>query len=300
MDHPSKDWLNPKTGDLFEEKKDSKILNQNFRFNICKDAKELEDCFIWEYNRTREFIGWKYPKKYQKSIKSAFPFSVNQNKNWKGFFPAKPYLSFIEKVSIKSRTWREDQYLPLKKTKKSEIEGSSSSSGGNKVSNKDEKVLLRTKFSSFKGEQFSERSFENLLVPSHQPYEEFPHVSFKVPLDLYINPRWGKTKTVRLFREQWVEIQQKLELNKRELEQSGYIFDLEVDDKESLENSYKKRLKLLGHIRMLYCVGLDFDKLFGTLGGAYAYDEKAIFMKEVRKFQQLDGLMKKIIKHFSR
>jgi hypothetical protein len=255
MDHPSKDWLNPKTGDLFEEKKDSKILNQNFRFNICKDAKELEDCFIWEYNRTREFIGWKYPKKYQKSIKSAFPFSVNQNKNWKGVFPAKPYLSFDKKVRIK--------------------------------------------FSFLKGEHYSEHKFENLSLPAHQLKNEFPYFSFKVPLKLYINPRWGKTKTVMLFREQWVEIQQKLELNKRELEQSGYIFDLEVDDKESLENSYKKRLKLLGHIRMLYCVGLDFDKLFGTLGGAYAYEEKAIFMKEVRKFQQLDGLMKKIIKHFS-
>ena len=166
MNHPSKDWLNPKTGDLFDNKKDRATLNHNFRFHFCRDPKDAEDCFIWEFNRTREFIGWKYPKKDRKNIISAFPFSVNNNNHWKGVFPAKPYLSFDKKV--------------------------------------------RTRFSSLSGENYSERNFEKLLLPFHQPYGESRDVSFKLPVELFINPKWGKTKTSRLFREQWDEIEQKL------------------------------------------------------------------------------------------
>ena len=255
MNHPSKDWLNPKTGNLFKEKTDRATLNHNFRFHSCTDPKDLKDCFIWEYNRTREFIGWKYPKKYEKNIKSVFPFSVNQNKFWKGAFPEEPYLSFEKRV--------------------------------------------RTRFSSLMGEQYSERHYENLLLPSSYFYKNIPTNYFKIPVELYVDPEWGKTKTVRLFREQWTEIEQKLELNRIELEKDGHNVDREIDNKETQANSYKTKLKILGHIRLLHCVGLDFYKMC-EIYGSDAYQEKAIFMKEVRKFQQLDGLMKKIIKHFGR
>lgn len=294
MDHPSREWLDPKTGNLIEAKRGRASINYNFKFYTCRDAKELEDCFIWEYNRTREFVGWKYPKKYLENIKSAFPFSLNQTEHWKGVFPAKPYLSILKKSRIKLRDWREEQYLPpKKKTKKDHSKvAKTDSKGGQKVS-------VRTRFSSLKGEEYSERNFEKLLVSSHQPYEKFPHFSFKVPIELYINPRWGKTKTSKLFREQWDEIEQQLELNITDYKRAGFVFDLGVDEKEAQEGSYKTKLKLLGYIRLLYCVGLDFDNLFQVYGEG-AYEEKAIFLKEVRKFKELDGLMKKIIKYFGR
>ena len=299
VDHPSREWFDPKTGNLKEGKRGRTSINHNFKFYTCRDAKELEDCFIWEYNRTREFIGWKYPKKYRENIKSAFPFSLNETEHWKGVFPAKPYLSILKKARIELRGWREEQYMsPRKKSKKDHSEVSSSELA-KKDSKKGGKVSVRTRFSSLRGEEYSERNFEKLLVPSHQPCEKFPHYSFKVPVELYINPRWGKTKTSKLFREQWAEIDQQLELNKKDYERAGFVFALGVDEKEAQEGSYKTKLKLLGYIRLLYCVGLDFDNLPEVYGKG-AYEEKAIFLKEVRKFKELEGLMKKIIKHFGR
>lgn len=270
MDHPSVDWKVSKTQDLLEEKETDEILDHHFCFKSCKSPKDYEDCFIWEFNRTREYFGLKYEQKktptseliidyqegnsYRVKIKhqdlaDVYPFYIDE-------FPHKPYLS-----------------IPFE---------------------------LRSKFSSRKGENLNvnetdlEADYENLLKPMDSIN------GLKVPIKLYIDPKWGKTKTADLFKSQWIEIAEKLSANKQDLSNArSWInlkyLDSEIDDSafEVDGSSYIKKLKLLGHFRLMYCVKLDFDRISDVLKESF-YTDVSVFLKEIRKVTILNNLLKSI------
>ena len=99
MDHPSKDWKDVKTQDLFKDKQREKILDHHIRFGglIKGDERDHEMCFLWEFNRTRIFMKQKVEGDGSDTI---FPFYIDS-------FYEKPYMSHPPK---ERKAWKFVKY----------------------------------------------------------------------------------------------------------------------------------------------------------------------------------------------
>lgn len=234
MNHPCKDWHDSKKRDLKSSKRSNAILDKNIRFKGLSngDERDFEMCFLWEYDRTRKFLGKKIE---DESMPELFPYYVDS-------FPDKPYLSHSLKVR---QSWR-----------------------------------FVKEASTFNHE-------EDLLHPFLGTNEEVDLgfmkgklQSYKVPLTLYINPSWNKTKFRTLVREQTDNIYKALESEKRYYERNGYEFAPSHDFQPI--RHWSRMLKALGHYRLFKCVGLDEDRVRYWYGDDCYMDDKTI-KRELRK-----------------
>lgn len=105
-------------------------------------------------------------------------------------------------------------------------------------------------------------------------------LSYKVPLTLYINPSWNKTKFRTLIREQTENIYRALESEKRYYERKGYEFAPSYDFQPI--RHWSRMLKAIGHYRLLKCVGLDEERVRHWYGDDCYIDDKTI-KRELRK-----------------
>ena len=254
MDHPSKEWKDRKTQDLLTEKQNKKILDYHIRFKglIQGDERDHEMCFLWEYNRTRVFMKEKLDFA---DSNITFPFYIEN-------FYEKPYRSYPPK---QRRAWElikgentfnyeEDLLHPFLGTTKeldlATIDGI--------LAKKDDKVSLDPK-----------RKLD----------------SYKAPVTLYINPTWNKTKFLSLVRDQTDRIYNMLESEKQNLEKRGYVF-APGDDTQPIR-TWDKRLKALGHYRLLKCVGLDEHLVRHWYGDDSYIDEKTMNREIMRSLPHL-------------
>jgi hypothetical protein len=270
MDHPSKEWKDRKTQDLLTEKQTDEILDHHFYFKSCKSPKDYEDCFIWELNRTREYFELKYEQK------KTVPKELIIDRHEENALSVKIELKDLTDVyPFYIDEFPQIPYLSIP-------------------------YEVRCKFSSRKGENVnvsggdSEANYENLLLPM-----ELSDIQ-KIPIELHIDLQWGKTKTSDLFKAQWNEIAEKLDLNKQDLLgdksriEVKYLDHTEGEaDVESDGSSYAKKLKLLGHLRLIRCVGLDFDLISDVLDKSF-YTDISVFFKEIRKVPMLNDLLRLI------
>lgn len=221
MDHPSKDWKDPKTGELLVSKHRAKILNHFFRFNSLVDEADHFKCLFWEKLRTEVFL------KIKKN-----PFRKSDHLD-------RPYLSY---------TYRE-----------------------------------RKKW-SFYGDQ---KELDNLLTPHLGSNEEIEiggsddglnfvcHTpTLKVPVELFIHPNWTENHLNYLFKKQVRQVLQKSKAEQKKLQKQGYVF-LELPQNNPVKR-LRKRLKALGHFRLLYCVKLSEDVVRKHYGGDAYSDEKTM------------------------
>ena len=95
MNHPCKDWHDSKKRDLKSSKRSDAILDKNIRFKglINGYERDFEMCFLWEYDRTRKFLGKTIE---DEKFPDLFPYNLDS-------FPDKPYLSDSPKVR---QSWR--------------------------------------------------------------------------------------------------------------------------------------------------------------------------------------------------
>jgi len=112
---------------------------------------------------------------------------------------------------------------------------------------------IRRKWTLVKGEE-TKNYEDDLLTPFEHLNDEQKPCVHKLPMELYINPSWNKTKFHRLVREQTNEIYRRLNISKSIYEQNG-LETLPSDDSQNIR-FWRKKLKVLGHLRLFKCVGL--------------------------------------------
>tara|TARA_B100000989_G_scaffold273901_1_gene232351 strand:+ start:285 stop:1013 length:729 start_codon:yes stop_codon:yes gene_type:complete len=105
-------------------------------------------------------------------------------------------------------------------------------------------------------------------------------LSYKAGVTLYLNPNWSEKKLLELVKAQSQSIHSMLEYEKKNLEKKGYIFPKK--DKSRPMTYWKKRLKALGHYRLLECVNLN-ERFTLDSYGSDAYSEEKVYRREIRK-----------------
>ena len=104
-------------------------------------------------------------------------------------------------------------------------------------------------------------------------------LSYKAGVTLYMNPNWSKEKFLKLVEAQSKSIYSMLESERKTLERKGYVFAKK--DKSRPKAYWSKRLKALGHYRLLECVNLKEQDVLEAYGkGAYA--EEKVYRREIR------------------
>ena len=103
--------------------------------------------------------------------------------------------------------------------------------------------------------------------------------STKVGVELYINPDWSKKKFLDLVEKQTKQIFESAESEKERLQRKGYLFPKK--DKTRPKSYWHKRLKVLGHYRLLECVILR-EQFVIEAYGRDAYSEEKIYRREIK------------------
>ena len=103
-------------------------------------------------------------------------------------------------------------------------------------------------------------------------------LSYKAGVTLHLNPNWSKEKFLKLVEAQTESIYSMLESEKKALEREGYVFPKK--EKSRPKAYWSKRLKALGHYRLLECVNLKEQYVLEAYGkGAYA--EEKVYRREI-------------------
>ena len=105
-------------------------------------------------------------------------------------------------------------------------------------------------------------------------------LSYKAGVTLYLNPNWSKEKFLKLIADQTNSIFSMLEDEKRALERLGYVFPSK--DTSRPKSYWKKKLKALGHYRLIECVDLKEKFAIETYGKDAYYEEK-VYRREIRE-----------------
>ena len=128
---------------------------------------------------------------------------------------------------------------------------------------------------------------DDLLVPYLGTNEEVDLgfykgklLGYKAGVTLYLNPNWSKEKFLNLVEKQTESIYSLLAVEKEALERKGYIFPKK--EKSRPKSYWKKKLKALGHYRLLECVDLKERFAIETFGKD-AYTEEKVYRREIRK-----------------
>ncbi|HAE12398.1 MAG TPA: hypothetical protein DCG39_12220 [Opitutae bacterium] len=103
-------------------------------------------------------------------------------------------------------------------------------------------------------------------------------LSYKAGVTLHLNPNWSKEKFLRLVKAQSESIYGMLESEKKALELKGYVFPKK--DKSRPKAYWRKRLKALGHYRLLECVNLKEQFVLEAYGKG-AYLEERVYRREI-------------------
>jgi len=105
--------------------------------------------------------------------------------------------------------------------------------------------------------------------------------SYKAGVTLYLNPNWSKEKFLKLVKAQSKSIYSMLESEKKELATKGYVFPKK--DKSRPKAYWQKKLKALGHYRLLECVNLKEQFALEAYGKG-SYSGERVYRREIRNF----------------
>ena len=276
MDHPSKEW---KDGTLFPEELKSKkrrFLDRDIRFSSVDkgDEDDLWRCFVWELYRTIAFCE-KMPASLDSNAE--FPFYVSS-------FPRRAYLSH----DIKERcSWqrfigqsddmdKDEERLLSKLSMQTQIfdhdpvmigaRGRGLNMGIRKRSQKLKSLRRKLELELFVNPNWTKDKlknlFENQIKEIHEEIQwkkkylekerrviPFVHVDYTSDLD--------EKGFRKLVEQQTEEVCKIMKSDKKYFETVPDEF--EPKDKSSIK-SLKSKLKLLGHYRLRYCVGLGWKQ----------------------------------------
>lgn len=285
MNHPSEEWRD-ETSFPFELKDNKKrFLDRDIRFSSVdkKNEDDLWKCFKWELYRTIAFCN-KMPPSFDRKIE--FPFYVSS-------FPSRSYLShdfnerslwtmlrendsesglarrvsdinedednllselgmeaqidYIEPLTLGIRNW---QRLGFRKRKKQ------------KVTSLPRKLELKLTVNPNWTKNKLKTLFENQIK---EIYEEIQWNKEQLGKKRRVIPHVYVEFTPELSEKEFRErVKRQTEEACRVMKSDKKYFEtipIEFDEKnKSLVSSLKSRLKLLGHYRLRYCVGLGWRK----------------------------------------
>jgi hypothetical protein len=247
MDHPSSDWKDKKkVNDVFYlTASKAKLSVRNRHFRFNPLVDETDHVQCFLWELFRTEI---FLKIRNTSGATSFPFNVLG-------FPEKPYLSFNKDIRVQ---WRESwKYL-----------------GASQRERKRFFNLLQPHLGST--EEIEIGRTDNVIMECHTP-------TLKIPIELHVHPNWNAQKLTKLFCEQVDEIISAVKENQKAYEAQGYKI-LSVFDKQPIRNIQRK-LKLLGHFRLKYCVDLNlpaWQRGYSGTGDDY-YRDEATLKRDLRK-----------------
>ena len=132
---------------------------------------------------------------------------------------------------------------------------------------------VRQKWTIVQGEK-TEDFEEDLFRPFAHLSEKGKECVHKIPLTLYINPSWNKTKFRGLIREQTDEIYRRLFSAGDIIEEMGFE-TIAPDDSQNIRY-WKRKLKALGHFRLRNCVDLDEEYVRKWYGDDSYHDKESL------------------------
>ena len=313
MDHPSKEWRNEAVFpyELIDKKK--RLLDRDVRFAgvDLTDEDDLWKCLTWELYRTITFCE-EMPLSLDK--KSEFPFYVPS-------FPRRAYLSHDINQRCLWKRFKQNDFSEVLPRQCEDID-------------EHEDNLLN--------DFGTNEEIHNITPITHgirrwirmgfrKRKKEIRSLARKLELKIYVNPNWTKSKLKALFEKQIIEIYDKIQFDKQQLEKERRIVPhvfleftpdmkeeefrqlvqeqtknvcrvmesdkkyfvtdpIEFEKKEkSLIPKLKSRLKLLGHYRLRYCVGLGWRETVRAYQSKShkSFECEDTFKLRIRNFRKL-------------